>query len=111
MIELYHKYIKEVFSMIIKPSASLRNKYTEISDLCHKTNEPIFITRNGEGDLVLMSIEKYERMQEEIKLLPSLIRAEQQIENGEYYNLDEIKSKMNNLINSKVAEESEKYEV
>ena len=97
--------------MIIKPSASLRNKYTEISKLCHKTNEPIFITKNGEGDLVLMSIEKYEKMLDEIKLVPELIKAEKRINEGEYYSIDEFKNKADKLLNSKVAEESEKYEV
>ncbi len=97
--------------MIIKPSASLRNKYTEISKLCHKTNEPIFITKNGEGDLVLMSIEKYEKMLDEIKLVPELIKAEKRISEGEYYSIDEFKSKADKLLNTKVAEESVKYEV
>lgn len=44
----------------IRPITDLRNT-TEISDLCHKQNEPIFITKNGYGDLVVMSIETYER--------------------------------------------------
>jgi len=44
----------------IRPISELRNT-TEISELCHKLNEPIFITKNGYGDLVIMSIETYER--------------------------------------------------
>ena len=46
----------------IRPSADLRNNYNEISDFCHKTSEPIFITKNGRGDLAVMSIEDYERL-------------------------------------------------
>jgi prevent-host-death family protein len=46
----------------IRPISELRNT-TEISELCHKTNEPVFITKNGYGDLVVMSIEAYERNQ------------------------------------------------
>ncbi len=84
--------------MIIKPSASLRNKYTEISLLCHKTNEPIFITKNGEGDLVLMSIEKYEKMLDEIKLVPELIKAEKRIKEGDFYSIDEFKKKADKLL-------------
>ena len=45
---------------IIKPCADLRNSYNEISKLCHTTNEPIFITKNGVNDLVLLSDESYE---------------------------------------------------
>jgi len=44
----------------IRPSADLRNKYNEISELCHEYSEPVFITRNGTGDLAVMSIETYE---------------------------------------------------
>lgn len=46
----------------IRPSSDLRNKYVEISEFCHRHNEPIFITKNGQGDLAVMSIETYERL-------------------------------------------------
>jgi prevent-host-death family protein len=44
----------------IRPSADLRNNYNEISQLCHEYPEPVFITKNGTGDLAVMSIETYE---------------------------------------------------
>ena len=44
----------------IRPSADLRNNYNEISEFCHKYTEPVFITKNGQGDLAVMSIETYE---------------------------------------------------
>jgi len=40
----------------------LRNKYSEISDFCHKYSEPVYITKNGQGDLAVMSIETYEKI-------------------------------------------------
>ncbi len=46
----------------IRPSADLRNKYNEISDFCHQYDEPVYITKNGTGDLAVMSIETYERL-------------------------------------------------
>jgi prevent-host-death family protein len=46
----------------IKPSSELRNSYNEISDFCHKYNEPIYITKNGHGDLAVMSVETYEKL-------------------------------------------------
>lgn len=46
----------------IRPSSDLRNKYVEISDFCHKHMEPVFITKNGQGDLAVMSIESYEKL-------------------------------------------------
>ena len=46
----------------IRPSSDLRNKYNEISEFCHTYNEPVFITKNGAGDLVVMSNAEYERL-------------------------------------------------
>lgn len=46
----------------IKSSADLRNGYNEISKFCHTYDEPVFITKNGKGDLAVMSIETYERL-------------------------------------------------
>jgi PHD/YefM family antitoxin component YafN of YafNO toxin-antitoxin module len=46
----------------IRPSADLRNKYHEISEFCHQYPEPVFITKNGHGDLAVMSIETYEML-------------------------------------------------
>ncbi|MCF6465174.1 type II toxin-antitoxin system Phd/YefM family antitoxin [Clostridium sp. Cult2] len=66
----------------IRPIKDLRNT-TEISELCHKTKEPIFITKNGYGDLVIMSMETYERKLAKVDLYKKLAEAENQIENGE----------------------------
>ena len=46
----------------IRSSADLRNNYSDISNFCHTYNEPIFITKNGKGDLAVMSIETYEML-------------------------------------------------
>lgn len=47
---------------IIRSSADLRNSYNEISTICHNYSEPVFITKNGKGDLAVMSIEAYENL-------------------------------------------------
>jgi prevent-host-death family protein len=63
---------------IIRPSSDLRNRYNEISDFCHQYHEPIFITKNGVGDLVVMSNDEYERLcgkQELYRLLDQGIEA------------------------------------
>ena len=46
----------------IRPSADLRNNYNDISNFCNTYNEPIYITKNGKGDLAVLSIEAYERL-------------------------------------------------
>ena len=52
----------------IKSSADLRNNYNEISTFCHKYPEPVFITKNGKGDLAVMSIEAYEELTSRFEL-------------------------------------------
>jgi len=52
----------------IRPSADLRNSYNEISEFCHKYTEPVFITKNGQGDLAVMSIETYETLTGKMEL-------------------------------------------
>ena len=46
----------------IRPSSDLRNNYNEISEFCHKNEEPVFITKNGKGDVAVLSIDMYERL-------------------------------------------------
>ena len=66
----------------IRPSAELRNKYNEISNLCKVTREPVFITVNGHGDTVIMSLEKYNQMISELELLKMLSESEDDVRNG-----------------------------
>lgn len=61
----------------IKPITDLRNT-TEISELCHAKKEPLFITKNGYGDLVVMSIEAYEEMLNTVELDKAIWEAEKE---------------------------------
>ena len=67
---------------IIKPISDLRNNFNEISDLCHKEQEPVFITKNGQGDMVVMSLAFYERQQALIDLYQKLGEAESESVSG-----------------------------
>lgn len=68
---------------IIKPISDLRNKSNEISELAHNTNEPIFITKNGKGDLVVMSMTHYSNLQLKLDLLSKLSVAQNQKAEGD----------------------------
>lgn len=66
----------------IRPIRDLRNT-TEISELCHKLKEPLFITKNGYGDLVIMSMETYEKSLGKLELYQKLAEAEEEVRQGE----------------------------
>lgn len=66
----------------IRPSSDLRNSYNEISEFCHRYNEPVYITRNGAGDLAVMSIETYERLVGKFELYAMLEKGLDDIEKG-----------------------------
>ena len=62
----------------IKPITYLRNT-TEISEMCHEKHEPIFITKNGYGDLVVMSIEAYEELFKTLQVDLAISEAEREL--------------------------------
>ena len=74
----------------IRPITDLRNT-TEISDLCHARREPVFITKNGYGDLVVMSIETYEAMLETAAVDAAIAEAEAEFErDGQLYDAKDV---------------------
>lgn len=66
----------------ITSSADLRNNYNEISNFCHQYKEPVFITKNGKGDLAVMSIEAYEELTVRFELYGALKQGLDDIEAG-----------------------------
>lgn len=68
--------------MIIKASAALRNDYSSISNLARETKEPIYITKNGEGDGVYMNIEAFEKREQILNLRAKVLQAEEERLNG-----------------------------
>jgi prevent-host-death family protein len=67
----------------IRPISDLRNSANEISDFCKATKEPVFITRNGSGDMVVMSVETFEKREAQLELYAKLAEAEAQAASGE----------------------------
>lgn len=85
--------------MNIKPSAVIRQNYNEIADLCRKTAEPIFLTKNGEGDLVVMDIETYNRREKMLKLREELLAVEEdRIRGNKGYSVSEVAEMMERAI-------------
>jgi prevent-host-death family protein len=85
---------------IIKPISNLRNKSNEISDLVHSSNEPVFITRNGEGDMVVMSMPQYSQLLLKIDLMSKLTKAQASYVNGDRgRNLNDVMSDLRARIN------------
>jgi len=85
---------------IIKPISDLRNKSNEISKIANDSNEPIFITKNGEGDLVVMSMNHYSKMQLKLDLLSKLSIAQKQRAAGESGNsLKQVMTNIRTIIN------------
>lgn len=66
----------------IRPSSDLRNKYSEISEFCHENNEPVYITKNGKGDLAVMSIETFELLAGKFELYKMLDKGLEDIKNN-----------------------------
>lgn len=62
----------------IRPVSDLRNKFADISRIVHETSEPIFLTKNGYGDMVVMSFQAYEKLQFESEIYFKLKEAELQ---------------------------------
>lgn len=63
--------------MQIKPSAAIRQNYNAVSALCRRTHEPVYLTKNGEGDLVVMDIESFQQREKMLELREKLLRVEE----------------------------------
>ena len=82
----------------IRPSSDLRNKYTEISDFCHKYSEPVYITKNGQGDLAVMSIETYEKLVGKFELYKLLNEGMDAIRNQKVIPAEDVFNKIEGRI-------------
>ncbi|MFI3330101.1 MAG: type II toxin-antitoxin system Phd/YefM family antitoxin [bacterium] len=83
----------------IRPISDLRNKFTEISKTVHETGEPIFLTKNGYGDMVVMSMETYKNMQFDIEISTKLREVERELKsNSKKYSLEELDKKFSEYL-------------
>jgi len=83
----------------IHPSAAIRKNYNEISELCKRTGEPVFLTKNGSGDLVVMDLETFARRESMLKLRETLLRSEEDRITGKpSHSIEEVAQKMREAI-------------
>ena len=84
---------------IIKPSSELRKNYNNVAEICRVNKVPVFLTRNGEGDMVLMDIESYGRREENLATAERLLAAERARFMGtQGYTVDQFKTNMKQAI-------------
>ena len=83
----------------IRPSSDLRNRYNEISEFCNTYNEPVFITKNGTGDLVILSNAEYERLCGLAELHGKLDAGLEDIRAGRVRNADDVFADMERKLN------------
>ncbi|MCM0760579.1 type II toxin-antitoxin system Phd/YefM family antitoxin [Sporomusa sphaeroides DSM 2875] len=89
--------------MNIKPSAAIRKNYNEISALCKTTKEPVFLTKNGESDLVVMDIDTFSRRESMLKLREQLVAVEEDRLMGKRgFSIDEMNEMMTKAIKEAV---------
>ena len=92
---------------IIKPSSELRKNYNNIAEICRTSKTPVFLTRNGEGDMVIMDIKTYSRREEDLEIAERLLAAERaRILGTRGFSVDEFGHNMRQAI-KKGAGESE----
>lgn len=85
---------------IIRPISDIRNKFHAVSQQCHEEQEPVFLTKNGKGDLVVMSIELYERQNALFELYQKLGEAEAESSlNASKITHDKLMSNMRKKLN------------
>lgn len=85
--------------MEIRPSAIIRNHYNEVSALCKRTREPVYLTKNGEGDLVVMDIEAFAQREKMLQLREALLSVEESRLHGDPgHSIDDVAAMMRSAV-------------
>ncbi|MTI95920.1 MAG: type II toxin-antitoxin system prevent-host-death family antitoxin [Firmicutes bacterium] len=82
----------------IRPSSDLRNKYNEISEFCHQYSEPVYITKNGRGDLAVMSIATYEKLVGKLELYKLLDEGMEAVKDNRVVSAESVFEKIENRL-------------
>ena len=94
--------------MFIKASATLRQNYNDIVSLCKETKEPVFLTKNGEGDAVIMDMETFNRREKILELRENLLKIEENRMRGQKgYSPEEVYDILGKVIEEAAGEQKE----
>jgi len=84
---------------MIKSSSELRKNYNSVAEICRTKKIPVFLTRNGEGDMVIMDIETYSRREEDLTIAERLLAAERaRLSSTQGYSIDEFQKNMRQAV-------------
>lgn len=86
--------------MNIRPSAAIRQNYNEIAELCRGTHAPVYLTKNGEGDLVVMDIDSFTHREKMLTLREQLLSVEEdRLAGRNGYTIDELEGFLDSVLN------------
>ncbi len=86
--------------MVIKPSTAIRNNYRKVADYCIETGQPVFLTNNGEGELVVMSIQAWKEERQRIRIEEALLQIEAEEKAGiaDYTPMEDVFAEIDRII-------------
>lgn len=84
---------------MIRPVSDLRNNFADISKTVHETQRPVFLTKNGFGDMVVLSMEAFEGLQLESEIYVKLLEAERIEDEGKRYTVQDARGKLKRALN------------
>lgn len=88
--------------MIIMPSAEIRLNYNSVVEKCRETGQPVYLTKNGFGELVVMDIKSFEKRQQDLAAYKLVLDSiTERLAGSKDYSLDELKDMMQSIINEK----------
>jgi len=103
-IDIYLTKEKTKMSPIIKSSSEIRKNYNQIAEICRNNKTPVFLTKNGAGDTVIMDMETYSRREEDLATAERLMIAERaRLAGTKGYTIDEFKQNMKDAISKSAA--------
>ncbi|MCJ7472659.1 MAG: type II toxin-antitoxin system Phd/YefM family antitoxin [Actinobacteria bacterium] len=96
--------MKGAYVINIKPSSAIRKNYNEISEMCKKSGEPVYLTKNGKGDLIVMDIEAFAMRESMLRLRENLVCVEEERLSGKKgFSANDVASMMQKAVSEVIS--------